>query len=132
MEKWERRLKNFEKAFGKLKEAVELYNSRNMSDLEKQGLIQSYEYTFELAWNLFKDYLEFQGLYNLKGPRDVIKESFKLGIIKNGDLWLEMLASRNLTSHTYDEYVAEEVVERIVNKYYYEFSLLLDEAKKWG
>ena len=123
--RWKQRLSNFEKAFLQLKEAVKLYKERKLTDLEKQGVIKSFEYTYELAWNMMRDYLIYQGENNIVGSRDTIKIAYKYGIIKNGDVWIEMLNSRNLTVHTYNEKIVEKILTDIIEKYFLEFKDLL-------
>ncbi len=124
--RWKQRLSNFEKAFLQLKEAVKLYKERKLTDLEKQGVIQSFEYTYELAWNMMRDYLIYQGENNIVGSRDTIKIAYKYGIIKNGDVWIEMLNSRNLTVHTYNEKIVDKILSDIIEKYFSEFNDLLN------
>lgn len=85
-----------------------------------------FELTHELAWKLLKDYLEAQGFMDVKSPRDAIKKSFEIGLISDGQIWLELLLDRNLTAHTYDEEKASEVEELIRNKYF----LLLKDLQK--
>lgn len=134
--RWKQRYENFTKAFIQLKEAVNLYRSRELTDLEKQGVVQSFEYTFELSWNLVRDYLIYKGLNDIIGARDAIKLGFKYGILKNGEIWIEIINSRNLTSHTYNKKIAEQIINSIITKYYFEFenlyiyfSNLIDESK---
>jgi len=124
--RWKQRLSNFEKAFLQLKEAVKLYKERKLTDLEKQGVIKSFEYTYELAWNMMRDYLIYQGENNIVGSRDTIKIAYKYGIIKNGDVWIEMLNSRNLTVHTYNEKIVDKILSDIIEKYFSEFNDLLN------
>jgi nucleotidyltransferase substrate binding protein (TIGR01987 family) len=119
--RWIQRFSNYKKAFKQFEEAILLYRNRKLSNLEKQGLIQSYEFTQELAWKVLKDFLEFRGLRDIYGSRDAVREAFKVGLIVNGQLWMDMIKSRNLTSHTYDESTIEEILEIINNKYYDEF-----------
>lgn len=116
--RWIQRFSNYEYALNNLKNAIEISKKRELSDLEKQGLIQSFEYTFELCWNVIKDYFYYQGNPDIKGSREAIKEAFKYGIIDDGKLWLEMIETRNLTVHSYDKKTAEEVLKRIIEKYY--------------
>lgn len=116
--RWIQRFNNFIDAFKEFEKAVHLSKQRDLSKLEKQGLIQSFEYTHELAWNVLKDYLEEQGVFNLIGSKDSSREAFKKGIITNGDVWMDMIKARNLTSHTYDEELAETVFLDIVEKFY--------------
>lgn len=122
--RWKQRFDNYEKAFRELKESVELANSRLLTKLEKQGVIQGFEYTHELAWNVLKDYLEFQGIVGLIGSRDTTREAFKRGLIVNGDVWMEMIKSRNLTSHAYDQRTAEKIYVSILSQFFPEFQQL--------
>lgn len=87
-------------------------------------MIKSFEYTCELAWNTLKDYLEYQGITDLAGARDVFRQSFQRGLISAGESWMDMIASRNRTAHTYDEETAEEIVCQVVNIYYPLFTRL--------
>lgn len=116
--RWQQRLMNYEKALLQLTNAVHVFQSRNLSELEKQGLIQAFEFTHELAWNVMKDYFFYQGNTNITGSRDAIRESFNKGLILDGEGWMEMIASRNQTSHTYNLELANTIVEKIVNCYY--------------
>ena len=115
--RWQQRLMNYEKAFSQLFSAVSLSRQRNLSELEKQGLIQAFEFTHELAWNVMKDYFFYQGNTNITGSRDAIRESFNKGLIIDGEGWMEMIVSCNQTSHTYNLKVANETVEKIINQY---------------
>ena len=116
--RWKQRFNNFVRAFRRLDDAVQLKQSRDLSELEEQGLIQAFEFTHELAWNVLKDYLEEQGVVGLIASKDSTREAFKLGLIEDGDVWMEMIKLRNLTSHTYDEQVAEKVSSAIVKQFY--------------
>jgi len=82
--------------------------------LEKQGLIQAFEFIHELAWNLLKDYLEYQGYQNIKGSRDAIREAFRVGLIEDGEAWMDTIKARNITLHVYYESMVEEIFEVIV------------------
>ena len=95
-----------------------------MNELEKQGLIQSFEYTYELAWNTLKDYFEAQGESNIHGSRDVFRLAFRRGMIEDGETWMDMIKSRTLTAHTYDEEIAEKIAADITTRYYPEFVTL--------
>jgi len=125
--RWKQRFQNFEKAFMQLQSSV--LSADDLSDLEKEGMIQRFEYTFELAWKTLKDYLSFQGI-EVKFPREVIKEAFSAELIEDGEIWLDMLEKRNLMSHTYEETVFKEVVEVITEKYYYQIQNLYNFFKK--
>lgn len=132
--RWKQRFSNYTNALEQLQEAVKLSSERELSMLEKQGLIQAFEYTHELAWNVMKDFLEYQGNQNVKGSRDAIREAFKVALIDDGETWMETIQTRNATSHGYDKEMAEEVVNTIINDYMTifstfekEMSLLLDQ-----
>lgn len=115
--RWLQRFSNFKKAYAQLEKAVNLSKERPLSELEGQGLIQAFEFTHELAWNVMKDYFEYQGNPNLAGSRDATREAFRMNLIENGDDWMEMIKSRNKTSHTYNEEVALEITDKIINEY---------------
>lgn len=119
--RWIQRFSNYKLALIQLKEAVELFNKRELSLIEKQGLIQAFEFTHELAWKTLKDYLEYQGATNIRGSRDAVKESYKIDLINDGEIWIEMIETRNITSHAYDKNIVLKTVIVIVNKYFPEF-----------
>lgn len=119
--RWIQRFNNYKKALKQLMEAVELTKERELSNLEKQGLVQAYEFTQELSWKVLKDFMQSRGIQDLFGSKDAVREAFKIGVIENGDIWMDMIKSRNLTSHTYNESAIEEIIDLIVNKYYEEF-----------
>ena len=119
--RWIQRLSNFNKAFTQLAEAVLLAEQRNLSKLEEQGLIQAFEFTHELAWNILKDFLEDRGVNNLFGSKDATREAFRTGLIEHGDIWMDMIKSRNLTTHTYDESTAAEIGSAVIHSYFAEF-----------
>ena len=103
---------------------MELLASRPLSQLEKQGVIQGFEYTYELGWKLLADYLQWQGESEIAGPRDAIRDAFKAGLIADGDGWMAMLQDRNRTSHTYNEQTAEQIMHHIVASYHRLFGAL--------
>jgi nucleotidyltransferase substrate binding protein (TIGR01987 family) len=116
--RWQQRFANFRKALARLTEAVELHRQRPLTDLERQGLIQAFEFTHELAWNTFKDIAEYQGETGLLGSRDATRYAFKTGLVEDGESWMKMIESRNLSTHTYQEAVAQEVEKRIIDIYF--------------
>ncbi|MCS7165946.1 MAG: nucleotidyltransferase substrate binding protein [Candidatus Calescibacterium sp.] len=130
MYRWLKRLDNYEKALVQLRKAVLIYKQKEINELEQQGLIKAFEYTFELSWNLMKDYLIFQGISGISGSRDTIKNAFKFEIIEDDKVWLEMIEARNLTTHTYDEELAKEIAKKIVDKYYSVLEKLLKKFKQ--
>lgn len=113
--RWIQRYNNYSKALAQLTLFVQ---KQPLNDLEEQGLIQAFEYTFELAWNTLKDYLESQGETDLFGSRDVIRLAFKRGLIIEGETWMNMIKSRSLTSHTYNEEVAKKIVQDTRDHYF--------------
>lgn len=115
---WKQRFSNYEKAFQSLTEAVELSRQRELSALEQQGLIQSFKFTHELAWKVLKDYLEYQGVAEVVGSRDASRFAFQNSLIQDGEVWMQMIAARNQTAHTYNLKVAQAVVESILNQFY--------------
>lgn len=125
--RWLQRFSNYSKALAQLCDAAELANERDLSDLEKQGFVQAFEFTHELAWNVIKDFYENQGESGIQGSRDAVRMAFKRGLIESGQVWMDMIKSRNLTSHTYDEETTEYIVELIRSQYIQEFVKLQDE-----
>lgn len=115
--RWEQRFSNYLKGLAQLNKAVDLSNERQLTELEKQGLIQAFEFTHELAWNVMKDYFEYQGNTSITGSRDATRESFNKGLITDGDGWMEMIQSRNKSSHTYNQETADEIVKKICDIY---------------
>ena len=105
--RWKQRFENFNKSYTLLKK----YSSGPIvTELEKAGIIQFFEMTFELGWKVLKDYLESEG-YIVKSPRETIKQAFQVGIIENGHVWIDALSNRNLTTHTYDEELANKMTQ---------------------
>src|ERR1700730_3947126 len=98
--RWEQRFSNYRRALPKLTSAIELDLSR-LSELEQEGLVQRFEYTHELAWNVMKDYFTYQGNNQITGSRDATREAFQNGLIDNGEVWMEMIGSRKKTIHMY-------------------------------
>ncbi len=130
--RWEQRFSNFIRAMDKLQQSVAYIQNQIgdfddvgddglndvISELIKEGLIQRFEYTHELAWNVMKDYAEYQGNSNVGGSRDATREAFTLQLIKDGEIWMDMIASRNKTSHTYNEETADEIYKKILENYF--------------
>jgi len=116
--RWKQRFQNYKKALVTVKNAVALSQQRELSDLEKKGVIQGFEFTFELAWNVMKDYLEEQGIIGIIGSKNAIRHAFNKGIIDDGEVWMKMLKDRNLASHLYEEDTAECIFTAIKNIYY--------------
>ena len=124
--RWKQRLANYRKALKTLTDAVELSRQRPLSELEKQGLIQGFEFTHELAWNVLKDYLQEQGYVRLIGSKDATRMAFKNELLEDGDAWMDMIKARNLSSHTYNTETAEKLVTDILERFYPAFVAMED------
>ncbi len=124
--RWRQRLENFRRALTQFDLAVELSRQRGLSDLEKQGLIQAFEFTHELAWNVMKDYFVWQGNMSLTGSRDAVREAFGVGLVSDGEGWMEMIRSRNQTSNTYNKATAEALAKEVCERYHPLFHAFLD------
>lgn len=144
--RWEHRFSNYVKALQKFLQAVEYIQKNSIDEPEnngldhvldeiiKEGLIQRFEYTHELAWNVMKDYAAYQGNTSVGGSRDATREAFQLQLISDGKVWMDMIGSRNKTSHTYNEETADEIYFKILHEYFpafLEFKKNM-EAKKGG
>lgn len=125
--RWRQRFNSFQKAFAQLDKAARLAEERDLSDLERQGLIQAFEFTHELAWNTLRDFLKAHGsTKKLYGSKDATREAFAQGLLTAGEEWMEMIESRNETSHAYNEDTAAEIAEAILSSYVAEFRKLLE------
>jgi len=113
--RWQQRFINFNKAFSQLDRFMQ---EKSLNEMEKQGLIKAFEYTYELSWKTLQDLLKDKGYTNVVGPKPVIEQSFQDGYIVDGKGWMRMHVSRNLTSHTYDEETAEEIIKSIRTEYF--------------
>ena len=122
--RWQQRFQNFEKAFILLHDLLDR-DIADMSSLEQEGVVQRFEYTFELAWKTLKDYLEYTGIaLEQITPRAVIKAAFSAKIIADGQIWIDMLRRRNLMSHIYEEEAFELTVKEILTNYIEAFQQL--------
>lgn len=113
--RWIQRFRNFTKSMNYLEEALQIAHP---DIVQKAGIIQFFEMSFELAWNMVKDYLEEQGFVDVKSPRSALKKAFEMNILENGHDWMDLLQDRNLTAHTYNEEKATEMEQLIQNKYF--------------
>jgi nucleotidyltransferase substrate binding protein (TIGR01987 family) len=130
--RWRQRFQNFKRAFIQLSAAIELAHQRQLSDLEQQGLIQTFEFTHELAWNTLKDFLEGRGATGLFGSRDATRQAFAADLIQNGDVWMAMIQSRNMTTHTYDQATAAEIAASIIGRFFAEFKTFQTRFEELG
>ena len=119
--RWIQRFSNYKKALLQLESFVV---KKNLSELEQQGLIKAFEYTFELAWNTIKDFYTSQGEANLQGSRDAFRLAFRRGLIQDGEIWMNMIESRIKSSHTYDQVLAKELASKIQGSYIQRFQQL--------
>jgi nucleotidyltransferase substrate binding protein (TIGR01987 family) len=122
--RWLQRFSNYQKALLTLSEAADLASTRALSNLEQQGLIQGFEFTHELAWNVLKDYLEEQGFVGIIGSKNATREAFKNALITDGDVWMDMIKARNMTSHTYSTDIAQGIATDILQRFYPAFKAL--------
>jgi len=130
--RWHQRFDNYLKALSRLDEAMGILKARSLSHLEQQGFIKAFEFTHELAWNVIKDFAVYQGETQIMGSRDATRYAFKLGIIKNGDVWMEMIKNRSKAVHTYDEAMANNVITKTVVEFhplFHDFKLTMQNLK---
>jgi nucleotidyltransferase substrate binding protein (TIGR01987 family) len=109
--RWKQRLQNYERALVQFNDAIVLYNERALTNLERQGLIQAFEFTNELAWKTLQDYLRYQGIVEIVGSRDVFRKALEVGLIQDGEKWFESIQSRNLTCHVYDQDIVNDLIQ---------------------
>lgn len=122
------KLRNFEKAYSRLREGILKYDESN--DLTHDGLIQRFEFTFELAWKTLKEVFEDEGLTGLNSPKRILREAYASEMIRNQELWLSMLEDRNSTAHVYSEQIANRICTDIKAKYVPALGELLEQIKK--
>ena len=131
--RWHQRLQSYSKALKQLSYIISETKKRTLNDIEKQGLIQAFEFTHELSWNLLKDYFEDQGNQSITGSKDAFREAFKMDIIQDGEAWMETIKSRNKTSHTYNQSTANEIHDKVIDVYhriFVELEQKMNELKK--
>ena len=117
--RWKQRFSSYVKALGQLQKFIE---KGELNELEDQGLIQAFEYTFELSWNLLKDYLQYeQAVEIIHGSRDTFRIAFQRNLLEDGSVWMEMVESRIQSSHTYQESIVLEIKQKVIHKYFHCF-----------
>ncbi|MDR0680683.1 MAG: nucleotidyltransferase substrate binding protein [Dysgonamonadaceae bacterium] len=116
--RWLQRFKNYQKALAALSRVMKLTSERDLNEAERQGLIKAFEFTFELAWNVMKDYLEYMGITGIVGSKGAVRLAFQNGLIADGQVWIDMIDDRSLSSHSYDEATADKLNQRIKDVYY--------------
>ena len=119
--RWRQRLSNYRRALSQLQKFVD---HGQLNELEQQGLIKAFEFTHELAWNVLKDYLQYQGHNAIHGSRDATREAFELGLLHDGDIWMGMITSRSQSAHTYTKETADEISRLILDDYFSLFKAL--------
>ena len=124
--RWRQRFDNFQRALQVLERGVELARQRPLSELEQQGLIQGFEFSHELAWNLLKDYLQYQGITGIIGSRDATRLAFQNGLILDGETWMAMIKARNQASHTYNVDQAQTIAHDVIDRFAPLFGTLRD------
>jgi nucleotidyltransferase substrate binding protein (TIGR01987 family) len=122
--RWKQRFENYRRALATLQRAAALAQQRPLSELEQQGLIQGFEFTHELAWNVLKDFLEEKGITGLIGSRDATRTAFQNGLIADGETWMDMIKDRNLSSHTYQLALATRIANDILIRFYPAFEAM--------
>lgn len=116
--RWEQRLDSYHKALARFAEIVGASKKRALNEFERDGLVQRFEFTHELSWKLMKAYAEYQGFDGIGGSRDATRKAFEMSLISDGQSWMDMIKSRNETSHNYDGSMADDVVDSIINRFY--------------
>lgn len=124
--RWQQRFTNFEKALAQLTEFIE---KGVLNKFEEQGLVKCFEYTHELAWNVMKDFLTEEGIKDVFGSKTATKQAFNKGLIDNGEVWMDMIESRNESVRTYNEETADKIAFKILNDYYSEIVDLRNKMK---
>lgn len=127
--RWSEKIKDLENAVSRLDEAIKDSKKIELSTL-KDGVIQRFEFMLELSWKILKTYLVNEGIDCVNTPKSVVREAYKAGIIKNGEIWIEMIDDRNLTSHIYSQSMADDIYLRITKKYFKELDLLFHFLKE--
>ena len=126
--RWKQRFQNYTEVLKHLKFAVTEIN--DPSDLEKEGTIQRFEFTHELAWKVMRDYLEYEGITGITGSRSATREAFNKALIAEGQKWMNMIESRNTTVHTYRGEILEREYRLIVEVYYPLFELFQEKMQQ--
>lgn len=116
--RWIERLVTFQKAMVKLSDVVSLYQQHSLNEYERDSLIKRFEFTYEMAWKLMMSYEKENGVTSILGSKDVVRHAYNMTLIENGEAWMDMIDTRNQTSHLYDEQMAADVTDEIIHNYY--------------
>ena len=122
--RWVQRFNSYKKALATLERSVIVAQERSLNEIEEQGLVQGFEFTFELSWKLLKDYLESKGFKDFHGSKDTFRLAFQEGLINDCEIWMEMIDNRNRSSHTYEESIAKQIISLVLSKYFLKFKEL--------
>lgn len=120
--RWKQRFENYHRALERLTKAIQILDedterNEDERDLMRTGVVKSFEFTLELAWNVMKDYAEYQGYKDIHGYRDALRKAFSIGLVED-DRWMNSIADRDLASHDYDESVMYNVYSSILSVYH--------------
>jgi nucleotidyltransferase substrate binding protein (TIGR01987 family) len=127
--RWQQRFQNFENAYYTLSRILKRYESTPDDEVVQMALVQAFEFTFELAWNTMKDYLENEGFDEVKNSKQTIRTAFQAELIHDAEGWMETVQKRNLASHTYNQVILEETVEYIQSLFFPLVRTLYEELK---
>ena len=129
--RWIQRFNNYKKALAALERSVVAAKERKLNEMEEQGLVKGFEFTFELSWKLLKDYLESKGFKDFHGSKDTFKLAFQESLISEGEIWMEMIDNRNRSSHTYEESIARQIISLVISKYFSKFKELSEKMNSY-
>ena len=124
--RWRLRHENYVTAVANLLEALAEIDTPAYTLLVRDGLIKRYEIAYELAWNLLKDYLDYEAVQGAVGSRSTIRLAINRGLVQNGNVWMDMVDSRNLAAHAYSGTIASDLVPTIRDRYFSELQKLAD------
>jgi nucleotidyltransferase substrate binding protein (TIGR01987 family) len=116
--RWIERLGTFQKALDRLTDIVNLQHQRALNEYERDSLIKRFEFTYEMAWKLMMSYEKENGVISISGSKDVVRHAYQMTLIENGEAWMDMIDTRNRTSHLYDEEMAADITDDIIHNYY--------------
>ena len=129
-ENFKKKLLSFDKALQSFKEIYSAYIKNPDQKISQMALIKSFELAFELSWKTLQSFFKSQGYVEVKSPKDIIKEAFNKDVIKEGQLWIDMLDARNRLSHIYDESMFKEIIKKISKEYVQEIEKLYKKLEK--
>ncbi|NLY89146.1 MAG: DUF86 domain-containing protein [Firmicutes bacterium] len=128
--RWKQRFENFSKAYHTLCRILKRHKELPEDEIIKMALVQAFEFTYELAWNVMKDYLESEGFTEVKSPKQTMRTAFQVGLINNAEKWMETIQKRNLASHAYEQTILDETVQFIRDDFYLLVTKLYEDMKR--